>query len=600
MGEKILGIDLGTTNSVVAFIKNGAPVLIPVESSNILPSVVGIAPQGDVLVGMPARNQWVAAPENTVRSIKRKMGTSQKVIMAGKEYTPQEISAFILKELKQAAETTIGEPISRAVITVPAYFNELQRQATMEAGEIAGLKVERIINEPTASALAYGLDKEEELKVLVYDLGGGTFDVSIIELNNGVVDVLATAGDNHLGGDDFDEILASFIAKEFVDEHNVDLQENHYAWARLLRAAEEAKIELSNTPYALISLEYVAKSPKGTPLHVRREITRREFEELIEDRLRSTLDLIDSALEDAELEAEQIDRVLLVGGSTRSPIVWELVTQHLKQEPHIEIDPDAAVALGAAVQAGIIAGEEIDAILVDVTPISLGIAAAEMSFSGELIPDQFIPLIRRNTTIPTQHSKVFSTLYPGQDKILIQVYQGEEEVASDNVLLGDFFVENLKPNKEMGLTDVTVNFSLDINAILDVTVIDRKTGKEVRKQLKASRQKLSSQDIALSQAKLASIYGQDEMLENDYEDEMDEIDKANGLDLDDLNNIDPGTKALLERAIKVLSREDLSTNLISKVSAIIEQIKESLVENDKEQVEACCDKLIDLLIEAED
>ncbi len=589
MQEKIIGIDLGTTNSVVAFIKDGVPVLIPVSEGHILPSVVGIAPQGEVLVGKPARNQWVAAPENTIRSIKRKMGTNEKVTMAGKEYTPQEISAFILKELKQAAETTIGETVSRAVITVPAYFNELQRQATMEAGEIAGLKVERIINEPTASALAYGLDKEEELHVLVYDLGGGTFDVSIIELNNGVVDVLATAGNNHLGGDDFDEMFASFIAKEFADEHKIDLQENHHAWARLLRAAEEAKIELSNAPYALISLEYIAYS-KDIALHIRREVKRHEFEEIIEEKLKDTLVLIDKALKDAELEANQIDRVLLVGGSTRSPIVWDLVTQHMGQEPHIEIDPDAAVALGAAVQAGIIAGEEIDAILVDVTPMSLGIAAAEISFAGQLIPDKFAPLIRRNTTIPVQQSKVFSTLYPGQDKIHIQVYQGEEETASDNVLLGDFFVEDLKPNREMELTDVTVNFSLDINAILDVTVIERKTGKEVRKQLKASRQRLSSQDIASSQAKIAAVYEQGE------EDEIDEDGEIDDLSIE----IDPGTKALLERAIKVLSKEDLSADLASKISVTVEKIKDSLSEDESEQTELYCDELIDWLIEAEE
>ncbi|KAF0247280.1 MAG: Heat shock protein 70, partial [bacterium] len=336
--------------------------------------------------------------------------------------------------------------------------------------------------------------------------------------------------------------------------------------------------------------EYIAHSPKDIALHIRREVKRHEFEEIIEEKLKNTLALIDKALKDAELEANQIDRVLLVGGSTRSPIVWDLVTQHMGQEPHIEIDPDAAVALGAAVQAGIIAGEEIDAILVDVTPMSLGIAAAEISFAGQLIPDQFAPLIRRNTTIPVQHSKVFSTIYPGQDKIHIQVYQGEEETASDNVLLGDFFIEDLKPNREMELTDVTVNFSLDINAILDVTVIERKTGKEVRKQLKASRQRLSSQDIASSQAKIAAVYEQDEI---DEDDETGEI--------DDLSiEIDPGTKALLERAIKILSKENLSADLASKISVTVEKIKDSLAEDDSEQTELYCDELIDWLIEAEE
>ncbi|MEJ5198389.1 MAG: Hsp70 family protein, partial [Anaerolineae bacterium] len=402
--NKIIGIDLGTTNSVLAVIQNGVPVLLPVKGGRLLPSVVGIAPNGEVLVGTAARNQWVVAPERTIRSIKRKMGKAETVTMAGKSYTPQEISAFILTAIREAAQEALGEDVRRAVITVPAYFNEKQRQATIEAGEIAGLIVERIINEPTASALAYGygLANDQHLKVLVYDLGGGTFDVSIIELHSGVVDVLATAGDNYLGGDDFDERLAAMIADEFEQEHHINLREHHQAWARLLRAAEEAKIELSSAPYAEVKLEYIAQDRKGHPLHIQREVTRHEFEDLIADLLGRTMELVRKALLDASLRPDEIDRVLLVGGSTRIPAVWELITSQMGQEPHIEIDPDAAVALGAAVQGGIIAGEEVDAILVDVTPYSLGIETAQIGYGGRIYTDRFTPLVRRNTTIPVE------------------------------------------------------------------------------------------------------------------------------------------------------------------------------------------------------
>ncbi len=372
MADKILGIDLGTTNSAVAIIEQGVPTVIRLENGPILPSVVGVSPGGELLVGVSARNQWVVAPEDTVRSIKRRMGKGESVEMAGKQYTPQEISAFVLKRLKEAAEAHLGQPVERAVITVPAYFNEPQRQATIEAGEIAGLNVERILNEPTAAALAYGLGSDEEARVLVYDLGGGTFDVSVIELNAGIVDVRATAGDNDLGGDDFDERLAEMLADEFEEENEIDLRNNHHAWARLLRAAEEAKIELSAEPYALISLEFLTADEAGTPLHLRREVTRDEFERLIDDMLDATIKQVDKALKDADLRARDIDRVLLVGGSTRIPAIWERLAEHMGQAPHLEIDPDLAVALGAAVQAGIVAGEEIDAILVDVTPHSLG------------------------------------------------------------------------------------------------------------------------------------------------------------------------------------------------------------------------------------
>ena len=590
--NKIIGIDLGTTNSVLGIIQDGAPVLLPIQDSALLPSVVGISPQGDVLVGTPARNQWVVAPERTVRSIKRQMGKGETVVMAGKTYTPQEISAFILREIKQAAEAALGQPVTRAVITVPAYFNEVQRQATLEAGTIAGLTVERIINEPTAAALAYGygIDDNEHLRVLVYDLGGGTFDVSIIELNFGVVDVLATAGDNFLGGDDFDERLASTLADEFLEAHKLDLRQDHRAWARLLRAAEEAKIALSTSPFTTVGLEYIAQDGKGTPLHIRREVERQEFIELIDEMLQRTLTCIDQALSDAKLQPSDINRVLLVGGSTRIPAVYNLVTRRMQQEPHLEIDPDAAVALGAAVQAGIIAGEEINSILVDVTPISLGIETARIGMSGHLDIDHFAPLIRRNSTIPVQKSEIFTTMYPGQDKIEIKVYQGENRVASQNVLLGDFMVEDIKASRPDGLAEVTVDFQLDINGILNVTVTERGSGRKTTEQLKADRQRLSPEQIAESQAKLAALYSADEDEEEDKEFDAAEVEIE----------FDAGTMALLDRARRALETPGLDADLAAQLRATIDNITDAAAADDEEQVQAYCDNLIDLLFEAEE
>jgi len=593
--DKIIGIDLGTTNSVLGIIQNGTPILLPIQGERLLPSLVGISPDGDVLVGTTARNQWVVAPERTIRSIKRQMGKGETVTMAGKTYTPQEISAFILREIRQAAEQALGHPVQRAVITVPAYFNEVQRQATLEAGAIAGLTVERIINEPTAAALAYGYGVDDEhRRVLVYDLGGGTFDVSLIELDYGVVDVLATAGDNFLGGDDFDERLAGLLADQFTKEHAIDLRQDHRAWARLLRAAEEAKIALSSAPFTTVSLEYIAQDAKGKALHIRREVERQEFVALIDDLLQRTLTCIDQALTDAKLQPKDINRVLLVGGSTRIPAVYDLVTRRMQQEPHLEVDPDAAVALGAAVQAGIVAGEEIDAILVDVTPLSLGIETAHVTMTGRLDTDRFAPLIHRNATIPVQKSEIFTTLFPGQDKIQIKVYQGENPIASQNVLLGDFLVEDVKPNRPDGIGEVTVDFQIDINGILDVTVTTRATGKQVRERLKADRQRLSPEQIAESQAKLAALY-----TESSEDVEEDEQDSAEDEALE-IPEFDPGTQALLDRARRALENPKINVELADQISETIDQIADAALDEDNEQLQAYCDDLIDLLFEAEE
>lgn len=596
---KIIGIDLGTTNSVLGVIQDGVPILLNIQGTRLLPSVVGISLQNDLLVGTPARNQWVVAPDRTIRSIKRKMGKDETVEMAGKRYTPQEISAFILREIKQAAEAALGGDLSgavqRAVITVPAYFNEVQRQATIEAGAIAGLQVERIINEPTAAALAYGygVDPDEHLRVLVYDLGGGTFDVSVIEMNFGVVDVLSTAGDNFLGGDDFDERLAALIADEFQEEHQIDLRQQHQAWARLLREAEEAKIRLSAEPFTNMTLEYITQDSKGNPLHIRREVTREEFVETIEDMLERTITCIDQALKDAKLKASDINRVLLVGGSTRIPAVWELVATRMEQDPHIEIDPDAAVALGAAVQAGIIAGEEIDAILVDVTPMSLGIETAHIGMTGRLDTDHFSPLIHRNSTIPIEKSEIFSTLYPGQDSIHIKVYQGESQIASRNVLLGDFMVEEVKANRSDGLADVTVNFKLDINGILDVTVTERGSGKQITERLRAERQRLTPEQIAESQAKL-------DLYSEDNEEEDGEVAVIDGeIAIADLE-FDEATMALLDRARNVLETPGLDADLADQLVEAVDNLYTAAQTGDEETMQEANDELIDLLFAAEE
>ena len=596
MSERVIGIDLGTTNSVLAVVESGSARIIPVAGSRLLPSVVGVAPDGDLLVGTPARNQWVSAPERTVRSIKRRIGSPEAVDMAGRTYTPQEISAFILRAIRDGAEAELGEPVRRAVITVPAYFNEVQRQATVEAGRIAGLDVERIINEPTAAALAYGYGRGEEadpLRVLVYDLGGGTFDVSIIELSHGVVDVLATAGDNHLGGDDFDDLVASALASEIEDEHDVDVRGDHQAWARLLRASEEAKIRLSDQPVTTLALDYLATGRSGAPINFRRDVERAELEDLIGDLLDRTDAKLVQALEDAGLEARAVDRILLVGGSTRIPAVWDLVADRMGQDPHAEVDPDLAVALGAAVQGAIVAGEDVSAILVDVTALSIGVETARLGWSGRLSTDHFSPLVRRNTTIPVRKSERFSTLHPGQDEIRVKVYQGESPLASENTLLGDFSVKDLKPRSGDGLADVLIDFALDVNGILDVTVTEEGTRRETRARLEATRHRLSPEDIARSQEKLREAAAGAGGSRNGADGPVPGEDTASRV------HLDPGAAALLERARRALESDGLDPDVAVELREAMDLLREVDRRGDDGAMEEACDGLIDVLMEVE-
>ena len=488
-----VGIDLGTTFSLVGVVQEGCPIVLAHDGERLLPSVVGLSPEGELLVGTLARNQYVLEPENTVRSIKRKMGTDERITLGGQAYSPQEISAHILRELKTRAERAFGEPMKRAVITVPAFFTDAARQATRDAGEIAGFDVARIINEPTAAALAFGLDRQEDQKVAVYDLGGGTFDVSIVELSQGVIEVRASHGNTRLGGDDFDQLIVDHLAESFRAQYGVDLREDPRGLARLLHAAERAKIALSDSPYARITEEFIARRDQRT-LHLDLELSREELQNLIRPLVRSTLESVDRALKDAGLRPRDLSKVLLVGGSTRIPLVREQLAQHLGREPSVEVHPDEAVALGAAIQGAIVDGAPVDAVLVDVAPHSLGIETMH-TVLDHLLADRYAVLIPRNTAIPCSKAESFYTLTPEQDRVRVRAFQGEEQVASRNALLGEFLFEGISPSPTGGSREIVVSFDYDVNGMVQVSALDRRTNRSPspipNPTGKASRQAIS-------------------------------------------------------------------------------------------------------------
>ena len=465
--EKIIGIDLGTTNSCAAILEAGVPKVIPnPEGGRTTPSVVAFK-KGEKIVGESAKRQALTNP-NTVSSIKRKMGTAEKVTLEGKKYTPEEISAMILSYIKDYCEAYLGEKVKKAVITVPAYFTDSQRQATKNAGKIAGLEVERIINEPTAAALSYGLEKDEGQTILVYDLGGGTFDVSILELGDGVFEVKSTNGNNHLGGDDFDNRIIDYIVEEFEKENGIDLREDDMAMQRLKEVAEKAKKDLSGMVSTQVSAPFIAKGEDGEPIHLDMTLTRAKFEDLISDLVESTIDPIRKAIKDAKITKKDIDKVLFVGGSTRVPLVYDVVTKELGKEPSREVNPDEAVALGAAIQGGVLAGDFNDIVLVDVTPLSLGL---------ETLGGVMTTLIPRNTPIPTSKTEIFSTASDNQPGVDIHILQGERSMADDNKTLGRFQLNNIPPAPR-GVPQIEVTFNIDSNGIVNVSAKDLGTNKE--------------------------------------------------------------------------------------------------------------------------
>lgn len=467
--SKIIGIDLGTTNSAVAVMEGGSPIIIPnIEGNRTTPSVVAFTKDGERLVGETAKRQAITNPDRTVSSIKREMGTDHKITIDDKTYTPQDISAMILQKLKSDAESYLGEKITDAVITVPAYFTDAQRQATKDAGKIAGLNVKRIVNEPTAASLAYGMDKDDASQtIMVYDLGGGTFDVSILELSDGVFEVRATRGNNRLGGDDFDNRLIDYIAEEFKKENSIDLRDDKMSLQRLKEAAEKAKKELSSRMTSNINLPFITATASG-PLHLNMDITRAKFDELTSDLVKKTEDPVTNALKDAGLSASDIDKVLLVGGSTRIPAVQECIKRLIGKNPQKDINPDECVALGAAIQGGVLSGDVKDLLLLDVTPLSLGI---------ETMGNITTRLIERNTTIPTKKSQIFTTAADNQTSVEIHVLQGERQMAKDNVTLGRFNLDGIAPARR-GVPQIEVTFDIDANGIVNVSAKDLGTGKE--------------------------------------------------------------------------------------------------------------------------
>ncbi|PKM83545.1 MAG: molecular chaperone DnaK [Firmicutes bacterium HGW-Firmicutes-13] len=564
---KVIGIDLGTTNSVVAVMEGGEPKIIPnAEGERLTSSIVAFTKTGERLVGQVAKRQAITNPERTVLSVKRQMGTNYKATIDGKNYTPQEISAMILQKLKKDAESYLGEKVEQAVITVPAYFSDSQRQATKDAGKIAGLEVLRIINEPTAAALAYGLDKGDEQTVLVFDLGGGTFDVSILDLGDGVFEVKATSGNNKLGGDDFDEKLMNYLADEFKKEQGIDLRNDKMALQRLKEAAEKAKIELSSVTTTNVNLPFITATQEG-PKHMDYTISRAKFEELTRDLIEKTMGPTRQALSDSGLDREKIHKIILVGGSTRIPAVQKAIKELLGKEPHKGVNPDEVVALGAAIQAGVLAGEVKDVLLLDVTPLSLGI---------ETLGGVFTRIIERNTTIPTSKKQIFSTAADNQTSVEIHVLQGERAMAADNKTLGRFILDGIPPAPR-GIPQIEVSFDIDANGIVNVSAKDLGTGKEQSITIKAT--------TGLADEEIEKMVKEAQKMEAEDKKRRELVEARNNADSTVYNT---------EKTLKDLE-EQVTPEEREEIEKAIEKVKEEAKGDDVKAIQDAVEKLTEHL-----
>jgi molecular chaperone DnaK len=505
MTDEIVGIDLGTTNSEIALYHNGRPDVLSDEQGRlILPSVVGLSETGELLVGEAARNQFLLYPERTIRSIKRRMGSDERVRLGERDYTPQEISAIILSRLKEMAEHQLGRAVRRAVITVPAYFSDTQRQATREAGEIAGLDVARIINEPTAAALVYEAGQHQGKRILVYDLGGGTFDVSVVRIDEGVVEVISSHGNNHLGGDDFDHKIVEHVLEHLKIKHGVDVSDRPQAMARILRSAEVAKKQLSDHPYARIAEEYLAEQD-GKPVNLDLELSRDEYEAMITPFIEETLGAIHFALESASLTSSQVDEILLVGGATRTPLVRRCLLEVFDKDPRGEVDPDLCVAMGAAIQGAAIAGTEVSAVLVDITPYTFGTSALG-ELHGELYPYTYIPIIPKNTPIPVRRSEVFYTITDQQSSVEVRIYQGENSDALENIQIGEFRVDGL--SKVPAGNPVILDLALDRDGILQVSAREKTTGLERRITIDKAMSRYDREQLDEAKQRIGALFGE--------------------------------------------------------------------------------------------
>jgi molecular chaperone DnaK len=568
MKEIIIGIDLGTTNSEVAVIENGLPTVIADEKGEkILPSFVGVGPQGEMLVGEGARNQYMIFPERTIKSIKRKMGSGEKVEMAGESYTPQEISAIILKHLKETAESYLRRTVTKAVITVPAYFNDAQRQATREAGEIAGLDVVRMINEPTAAALSYETGHKDGLRILVYDLGGGTFDVSVVEIQDGVVEVISSHGNNHLGGDDFDQKIVEFIIEHLRDQHNLvvsELENSRQVEARILRAAIDAKKSLSAQPFVRIEEEFLANRD-GVPVNLSVELSRDDYEQMILPFIEQTLDSLHIALKDASMTVSNIDEILLVGGSTRTPLVSQMLSAEIGMTPRGEVDPDLCVATGAAIQAGMIAGEAVSAVLVDVTPYTFG-TSVYGELDGMPHPAVFSPIIPKNTAIPVTRTEVYYTLHDNQAAVDVNIYQGDALDATENLLIGEFRVEGL--SKAPANSPILLELALDNDGILNVTAVEKNTGLKKSITIENAFSKMDQESLQQSKGRVAALFG---AKDSDAAEDAEIIEDGEAIEdkgVADARKLIEKAKSLLEKA--TTDDKDEIIDLIEKINDAIQ------------------------------